>query len=76
MLDLADLEAHHSHDLVCPNNLIGPVSVYNVNVHGQFKGIAPELVGALQAPVIDPGERGAKGRGCADVACITGRGRG
>ena len=37
---------------MCPNNLIGPVSVYNVNVHGQFKGIAPELVGALQAPVM------------------------
>jgi competence protein ComEC len=52
MLDLADLEAHHSHDLVCPDNLIGSVDVYNVNVHGQFKGIAPELVGALQAPVI------------------------
>jgi beta-lactamase superfamily II metal-dependent hydrolase len=52
MLDLADLEAHLSHDLVCPNNLIGPVSVYNANVHGQFKGIAPELVGAVQAPVI------------------------
>ena len=52
MLDLADLEAHYSHDLVCPRNLIGTVDVYNVNVHGQFKGIAPELVGALQAPVI------------------------
>jgi beta-lactamase superfamily II metal-dependent hydrolase len=52
MLDLADLEAHDSHDLVCPNNLIGNVDVYNVNVHGQFKGIAPELVGALKAPVM------------------------
>src|SRR4051794_31305339 len=52
MLDLADLEAHESHELVCPKNLIGPVSVYNVNVHGQFKGIAPELVGALHAPVM------------------------
>jgi len=52
MLDLADLEAHHSHDLVCPDNLIGTVDVYNVNVHGQFKGIAPELVGTLHAPVI------------------------
>ncbi len=52
MLDLADLEAHHSHDLVCPANMIGHVNVYNVNVHGQFKGIAPELVGVLQAPVI------------------------
>jgi competence protein ComEC len=52
MLDLADLEAHYSHDLVCPRNLIGAVDVYNVNVHGQFKGIAPELAGALHAPVI------------------------
>ncbi len=52
MVDLADLEAHLSHDLVCPNNLIGAVDVYNVNVHGQFKGIAPELAGALRAPVM------------------------
>jgi competence protein ComEC len=52
MLDLADLEAHHSHELVCPNDLIGPVDVYNMNVHGQFKGVAPEMVGALRAPVI------------------------
>ena len=52
MLDLADLEAHYSHDLVCPKNLIVAVDVYNLNVHGQFKGIAPELVGALHAPVI------------------------
>jgi competence protein ComEC len=52
LLDLGDLEAHYSHDLVCPRNLIGTVDVYNVNVHGQFKGIAAELVGALHAPVI------------------------
>jgi beta-lactamase superfamily II metal-dependent hydrolase len=52
MLDLADLEAHHTHDLVCPNNLIGTVNVLNVNVHGQFKGIAPEAIGAVRAPVI------------------------
>ena len=52
MLDLADLEAHASHDLVCPANAIGHVSVYNVNVHGQFKGIAPELVHALGTPVM------------------------
>jgi competence protein ComEC len=52
MLDLADLEAHDSRDLACPDNLIGAVDVYNVNVHGQFKGIAPELVGALMAPVM------------------------
>ena len=52
MLDLADLEAHKSHDLVCPNNLLGTFDAYNVNVHGQFKGIAPELVGAVKSRVI------------------------
>lgn len=52
MLDLADLEAHLTHDLVCPNNLLGNFDVYNVNVHGQFKGIAPELIGAIHAPVL------------------------
>ncbi len=52
MLDLADLEAHNAHDLVCPVNMIGTVNVYNVNVHGQFKGIAPELIGVLKASVI------------------------
>ena len=52
MLDLADLEAHNSHDLVCPSNLIGTVGLYNVNVHGQFKGIAPELIAAIKAPVM------------------------
>jgi beta-lactamase superfamily II metal-dependent hydrolase len=52
MLDLADLEAHSSRDLVCPANLIGKIDLYNVNVHGQFKGIAPELAGAIQAPVM------------------------
>ena len=61
MLDLADLEAHHSHELVCPNNLIGTVDVYHVNVHGQFKGIAPELIGALRPRVAIMGNGAAKG---------------
>ena len=61
MLDLADLEAHHSNGLVCPNNLVGPVDIFHVNVHGQFKGIAPEMVGALNAPVIIQGNGARKG---------------
>jgi hypothetical protein len=48
MLDLADLEAHRNHELVCPINFLGQVDVYHVNVHGQFKGMAGELVGAIQ----------------------------
>ena len=61
MLDLADLEAHHSHELVCPANLIGRVDVYHVNVHGQFKGMAPELVGALRPTVAIMGNGARKG---------------
>jgi len=61
MLDLADLEAHYDHDLVCPNNLIGTVDVYHVNVHGQFKGIAPELIGAVRPRVAIMGNGARKG---------------
>jgi competence protein ComEC len=61
MLDLADLEAHHSHELVCPANLIGPVDAYHVNVHGQFKGMAAELVGAIRPAVAIMGNGARKG---------------
>ena len=61
MLDLADLEAHPSHELVCPVNLIGQVDVYHVNVHGQFKGLAPELVGAIRPTVALMGNGPRKG---------------
>jgi competence protein ComEC len=61
MLDLADLEAHNSRELVCPNNLLGAVDVYQVNVHGQFKGIAPELIGAVHPRVAIMGNGARKG---------------
>ncbi len=61
MLDLADLEAHLSHELVCPANLIGTVDVYHVNVHGQFKGIAAELTGAVRPTVAIMGNGARKG---------------
>jgi len=61
MLDLADLEAHPSHDLVCPVNLVGTVDVYHVNVHGQFKGLAPELTGAIRPTVAIMGNGARKG---------------
>lgn len=51
MIDLADLEAHASYDLACPLNRIGTVDVYNVNVHGQFKGMTPVLLDALRPRV-------------------------
>jgi beta-lactamase superfamily II metal-dependent hydrolase len=65
MLDLADLEAYKDHDLVCPANLLGTVDVYQVNVHGQIKGMAPELVGAVHPRVAMMGNGSRKG---ADLA--------
>jgi hypothetical protein len=62
MLDLADLESNHNRSLVCPNNLIGTVDVYHVNVHGQFKGITPELIGAVHPRVAIMGNGAKKGR--------------
>ncbi len=61
MVDLADLEAHYTRNLVCPANLIGTVDVYHVNVHGQFKGIAPEFVNAIKAKVMILGNGARKG---------------
>ena len=61
MLDLADLEAHNDWNLVCPNNLIGTVDVYQVNVHGQFKGMTPALVNALRPRVAMMGNGARKG---------------
>jgi competence protein ComEC len=61
MLDLADLESNHNRSLVCPNNLIGTVDVYHVNVHGQFKGITPELIGAVHPRAAIMGNGAKKG---------------
>jgi beta-lactamase superfamily II metal-dependent hydrolase len=61
MLDLADLEAHLCHELACPVNLIGTVDVYHVNVHGQFKGMAAELAGAIRPTVAIVGNGARKG---------------
>jgi competence protein ComEC len=61
MLDLADLESHYNHELVCPVNLIGTVDVYHVNVHGQFKGMSPELIGAVRPRVAILGNGARKG---------------
>jgi competence protein ComEC len=61
MIDLADLETHNDWDLVCPNNLIGTVDVYQVNVHGQFKGMSPALVNALHPRVAMMGNGARKG---------------
>jgi beta-lactamase superfamily II metal-dependent hydrolase len=51
MLDLADLESAYDYNLMCPNNPIGSVDVYQVSIHGQDKGVSPVLAQALHARV-------------------------
>ena len=61
MLDLADLEAFYQYKLVCPNNLIGTVDVYQVSVHGQEKGMSGVLEQAIHARVAIMGNGARKG---------------
>jgi len=61
--DAADLEGHYAHELVCPNNLIGTVDLWAVNVHGQSKGYSVAMASALKAPVVIEFNDGRLGRG-------------
>jgi competence protein ComEC len=61
--DGADLEGHYAHELVCPNNLIGTVDLWAVNVHGQSKGYSAAMASALKPPVVIEYNDGRMGRG-------------
>lgn len=61
MLDLADLEWAYDHKLMCPDNRIGAVDVYQVSIHGQDKGVSPVLAQALGARVAIMGNGPRKG---------------
>jgi competence protein ComEC len=61
MLDFADLESAYDYKLMCPNNPIGSVDVYQVSIHGQDKGVAPVLAQALNARVALMGNGPRKG---------------
>ena len=51
MLDTADLEWFYDRKLMCPNNPIGTVDVYQVSIHGQDKGVSPALAQAVHPRV-------------------------
>jgi competence protein ComEC len=51
LLDLGDLTWNREHDLVCPNNLLGTVSVYLTTHHGLDLSGAPVLVHAVRPRV-------------------------
>ncbi len=61
--DPADLEGYYAHALVCPNNPIGAVDLWAVNVHGQSKGYSAAMASALKAPVVIEFNDGRMGRG-------------
>jgi competence protein ComEC len=61
--DAADLEGHSAHELACPDNLIGTVDLWAVNVHGQSKGYSAAMASALKAPVVIEFNDGRMGRG-------------
>jgi competence protein ComEC len=61
MLDLADFEWDYDRKLMCPNNPIGDVDVYQVSIHGQDKGVSPVLAQALHARVALMGNGPRKG---------------
>jgi len=61
MLDLADFEWDYDAKLMCPNNPIGSVDVYQVSIHGQDKGVSPVLAQALGARVALMGNGPRKG---------------
>ena len=50
-LDLGDLTWNKELELMCPNNLIGPVDVYLTSHHGLNQSGSPALVDALHARV-------------------------
>jgi competence protein ComEC len=51
MLDLGDLTWNKEHDLMCPNNLVGPIDLYLTSHHGLDQSGAPVLVHAIQPRV-------------------------
>lgn len=51
MLDLGDLTWNKEHDLVCPNNLIGPVDLYLTTHHGVAQSNAPVIVHTVRPRV-------------------------
>ena len=51
VLDLGDLTWNKEHDLVCPNNLLGPIDLYITTHHGLNLSGTPALVHAIRPRV-------------------------
>jgi competence protein ComEC len=59
LVDLGDLTWNQEHALVCPNNLVGAMTVFHTTRHGDPHSGAPQFVDAIRArvAVMNNGER-------------------
>jgi competence protein ComEC len=51
-LDLGDLTQNYEQNLVCPNNLIGKIDLYQTTHHGLDRSNSPQILAAIQPAVI------------------------
>ena len=50
-IDMGDLTWNYEHKLVCPNNLIGKIDLYQTTHHGLDRSNSPQFVWAIQPTV-------------------------
>jgi hypothetical protein len=65
-IDMGDLTWNYEKNLVCPNNLVGTVDLYQTSHHGLDRSNSPQFVWALQ-PKVAIMNNGARKGGPADV---------
>jgi beta-lactamase superfamily II metal-dependent hydrolase len=60
-VQLGDLTFNKEHELICPNNVLGTVDVFQTSAHGLNLSSPPELVHALRSRVVVMNNAGKKG---------------
>lgn len=68
-LDLGDLTWNYEQGLVCPNNLIGKIDLYQTTHHGLNRSNSPQIIAAID-PLVDVMNDGPHKGGPPDVFAI------